>query len=681
MVVGRDPAGTTWLVVRYAEDWDPAGWTHARLADVVFDPGRGVLELATLPPAALRGGAATGLLPAVEIASPDGTRYRSAPSRDLVLYRPPTAADWTPLPCLGGRGQATGRLRRPQGLAWDPRGYLLVADAGNHRVLVVRPGDGSVLTVLGFQDQWGQYCAGIDGGAMTEPVDVAVDPCTCRVTVADRGGGRVHSFDSGFAWCCSFIPTPSQGWPIGREPCPIAIAVADDGSLLIADARWPRLLHADADGRPMADVPLQSTDHPRFVGLRLAESFAPEGTAVLGPLDSGLHGVRWHDVCAEVEVPAGAALSVQTWASDDPTAEPPPAVWAPAKPVPIDGRDPTSEDIEVSRLVQSDWSRWQTWVAGDRLDPAPSPTDRGRYLWLCLRLSGLRRNPGEERAINTPSLAGLRLRYPRPSWLDYLPGHWSRHDDTLDSSGALFIERFLALFEGVLTDLERRYEDMPRLLDYRSAPEPWLSWLASWLDLAFDPSWPIAKRRQLVGEAVSLYRKRGTPSGLARLVEIYTGWQPEILESFRLRPPTDVYALGGGETLGCTPLAMTRPVPGADPNAGAHHFTLYVYLDGGDDPALAEAVVRRIVETERPAHTSYDLRIVLPQARVGLQSQVGLDLVLGHGIDADATLGGGEPPLRLGAGPPLSTPGADRSCRSPRIDAVGVSLDNALRLT
>jgi len=682
MVVGRDPADTTWLVVRYAEDWDPNGWTHAQLDGLVFDPGRGVLELATLPPAALRGGgAATGPLPAVEIEAPDGTLYRSAPSRNLVLHRAPAATEFAPLPCFGGRGHAIGRLYRPQGLAWDPRGYLLVADAGNHRVQIVRPEDGSVVAALGQRDNWGQFRAGLDTGAMTDPVDLALDPCTCRIYVADRGGGRIHVFDSGFAYRFSFAPEPSLGWPEGRRPWPIAIAVTASGTLLIADAGWPRLLHADSQGRPLADVTLQEADHPRFAGLRLAESFVPEGTAVLGPLDSGIQGVAWHDLRLEAQVPAGASIEVQTWASDDQGETPPTGLWAPSGPVPINDREPVSGDKEIVRLIQSDWSLWQIWVEGDRLDPAPPGTDRGRYLWVRLRFEGLRRNPGEARAANTPALAGLRLRYPRPSWLDYLPGHWSRRDDLADPSGALFVERFLSLFERAMTDLEIQLEDMPRLLDYTAAPGDWLAWIASWLDLSFDPSWPLEKRRRLVGEAVALYRMRGTPAGLSRYVEIYTGQRPEIVESFTLRPGSALYGLGRGDPLGCVPLAQGTSSSPADPDAGAHHFTLYVYLDDEGDSVVTEAVVRKIVDSERPAHTRYDLRIVLPEARVGIQSQIGLDLVLGHGLDAVATLGGAEPGLRLGTGPPLSAPGADRSCRSPRIDETGMPVDDALRLT
>jgi hypothetical protein len=45
--------------------------------------------------------------------------------------------------------------------------------------------------------------------------------------------------------------------------------------------------------------------------------------------------------------------------------------------------------------------------------------------------------------------------------------------------------------------------------------------------------------------------------------------------------------------------------------------------------AVTERVVDRIVGANKPAHTVHDVQIALPDARVGLQARVGIDLVLG----------------------------------------------------
>ena len=62
-----------------------------------------------------------------------------------------------------------------------------------------------------------------------------------------------------------------------------------------------------------------------------------------------------------------------------------------------------------------------------------------------------------------------------------------------------------------------------------------IDWLACLVDLVFDPSWPLERRRALVAEAMALYRTRGTVRGLERYIEIYTGMRPVILEGFLTR--------------------------------------------------------------------------------------------------------------------------------------------------
>ena len=131
----------------------------------------------------------------------------------------------------------------------------------------------------------------------------------------------------------------------------------------------------------------------------------------------------------------------------------------------------------------------------------------------------------------TPSVRAIRVFYARASYLDLLPRVYRR-----DPESAFFLEHFLALFEHVFTGVEDRYELFTRQLNPGAAPLDILNWLACLVDLSFDPSWPIERRRALVLAAMDLYATRGTPRGLARYVEIYTGVRPVIVESFLERP-------------------------------------------------------------------------------------------------------------------------------------------------
>jgi hypothetical protein len=79
----------------------------------------------------------------------------------------------------------------------------------------------------------------------------------------------------------------------------------------------------------------------------------------------------------------------------------------------------------------------------------------------------------------------------------------------------------------------------------------------------------------------------------------------------------------------------------------AHRFRVFVpaaWVRTADD----ERMLRRAIDAAKPAHTQYDLYLVEPRFRVGVQSTVGID-----------TLVGGHPPARLACsreGPPSRPP-------------------------
>ena len=170
------------------------------------------------------------------------------------------------------------------------------------------------------------------------------------------------------------------------------------------------------------------------------------------------------------------------------------------------------------------------------------------------------------------------------SYLDYLPGFYQ--DDE-------FMRQFLLIFESVLNPIENTIGNLPLYFDPLLTPEPLLPWLASWVDLTLDPTWPIERRRELVRSAAELYRWRGTRWGLAEYLRIYTGSTPEILEyipGMRLDQETK---LGINTQLGSS--------------GTGHHFTVTVELDGKS--YINTNTIRGIIEAQKPAHTVYTLQI------------------------------------------------------------------------
>ncbi len=264
--------------------------------------------------------------------------------------------------------------------------------------------------------------------------------------------------------------------------------------------------------------------------------------------------------------------------------------------------------------------------------PAARATDRGRYLWLRLRLQGALPATREQvgpatLATATPAIHALRITGPRPSLLPWLPALYARRDAAQDPPGASFLERFLTLFEGRLNDIERAYESIGRLLNPAAADAEWLTFVAGWIGLSFDPSWPAERRRRLVIEGAALQAGRGTPAALARYLEIYTGAPVGITEDFMRRPGAPIQ-LGARGALGLAPLGGEQQRMQALGAALAHRFKVSLTLPREVDAAAATSAVRRIVETMKPAHTAWRLRSAVADVpRIGIDTVVGATVI------------------------------------------------------
>jgi phage tail-like protein len=168
--------------------------------------------------------------------------------------------------------------------------------------------------------------------------------------------------------------------------------------------------------------------------------------------------------------------------------------------------------------------------------------------------------------------------------LDYLPAPF--RDDVL-------MGKFLLIFESILNPLENTVDNMALFFDPRITPESILPWLASWIDLALDTSWPLERRRELVQNAADLYRWRGTRRGLSEYLRIYTGTPPIILEYIPGMILDEKTQLGVNTVLGSS--------------GAGHHFTVIIEKD--EKSRIDTKVVREIIESQKPAHTVYTLEI------------------------------------------------------------------------
>ena len=98
-----------------------------------------------------------------------------------------------------------------------------------------------------------------------------------------------------------------------------------------------------------------------------------------------------------------------------------------------------------------------------------------------------------------------------------------------------------------------------------------------WYESISDGSWDDAKRRALLAEAPQLYARRGTRWALARVLEIYTGQKPAILDD-----------------------AADQPA-----------FTFEVVLLMDERTARRDRI-EAIINAHKPAYTAYTLRFERP---------------------------------------------------------------------
>lgn len=642
----HDSNNATWYVLRYPEDFAAlTGAPHDASAPfqqpsspymdptLLYDAQRGVLELQ--PEASL---VAADPPPGIAV-DPDGDIYRVNESGVLTVVR----CDGSSVPIFC----EPGVLAQPAGLALDRRGYLYVADPAARRVVVINPDDGSIPAILA-----GGECVGL----LQDPIDVAVS-ASGFIYVADRKAGCIVVFSSAFRPLLSF---PTAAAP-GKAPTPIAVMIAADGSLLVADAFLPRLLGYSIAGERLADVDLSTLVSPlaggdlalgvlnraygnemplflagtcglcaapegdigvrleevhralRLLALILGRRFESSGSFISRALDGGRPGVQWHRIAVEFngDPAPGTQVLIETFTSD--TSLPGTPVWdAP--------HDTTGSLIPYTTDVP------------EQLVQSP----RGRFFWLRVTLLS-------QDGSATPSIRAIRAYYPRVSYLDLLPTAYRR-----DPQAASFLDRFLALFEHVFTGIEDSYVNFSRELDPDAAPLDVINWLAALVDLAFDPSWPLERRRALVDEAIALYRTRGTIAGIERYVEIYTGVRPEIIEGWLERPVRPAFLGRDGSIIGCgSPLLGCGALEAILPDNQlwalyAHRFTILVYILNSCDTDLILGVVNRIVEVNKPAHTVHRLEAVYAASRVGIQSRVGLDLVLGGAEEPRTRVGGSD---------------------------------------
>lgn len=190
-----------------------------------------------------------------------------------------------------------------------------------------------------------------------------------------------------------------------------------------------------------------------------------------------------------------------------------------------------------------------------------------------------------ETASRADILRTVRLVQSPSTYLQHLPAIFSRDD---------FLGRFLRIFESALGPLDDQVGHLEHYLDPDLAPDRFLPWLASWLDVVVDDRWPRERQVALIRAAPTLHRWRGTRRGLREHLRLTLGVEPEIEEA------------AGGLRLGPSTQLGFRTVLGE--SGPRHHFTITLRVP--DPRTIDYTAVAALINAQKPAHCTYTLTIV-----------------------------------------------------------------------
>jgi phage tail-like protein len=457
-------------------------------------------------------------------------------------------------------GRVDARLQHPVDIVRsDRRVYILDggADGANGRVLTFRR-DGLVETVV---------------RGLADPTDIAADSSHLYIVERPDGTPAIRIHDVGHLESPSIVPTSRTIDELTRADeattvAPLRVAALTDHELVLVGRETgtdeTALYHytfdrAEGTLTRRDDFPL--TCQTLLTGPRDQSRRYPEYYAIAGEqnhvytiderqtnrrnpaddrysarafrrLDAGERDTTWNRLTLSLdEFPANTQVVTSYYASNHPVAGRvadlpgvPAAAVEPLAELGIGGvwdlleadtdavaaaLDRPTADVEgwLSAAVDAvDGEAWHSAAANQRDILLESVT--GRYLHVRVEFVG-----GVDAS---PEIGSFRAYCPKQTYLRYLPEQFGRagaHDS--------FLERYLSVFESELVGIEEEIERITGYMDPEGVPNEYLSWLGSWLGIEFDERWPAAARREFLARAPTLFRLRGTKTGMRRTVRLY----------------------------------------------------------------------------------------------------------------------------------------------------------------
>lgn len=326
--------------------------------------------------------------------------------------------------------------------------------------------------------------------------------------------------------------------------------------------------------------------------------------------DSQTNGNIWHRIWVEAYVPLGMHYEVAYIAGNSKD------IIDGVEDVDLFMLDKSIKKEEKIKKLSAFWDVRENEITPELVNAADALfiNAKGRYLWIRIRLD---RNfqSDDKGAI---SIKRLRIYYPRMSFLSYLPRVYQE-----DDKGRDFLERFLSIFSTVYEHMEEKIDNVAQYFDGDYVTGDYLKWLSSWLAIKPDDRWEQVQLRKFIKKAPEIYKIRGTKVAIEKMIEIFTGQKPVIIEYFQYRDRL------------------------IDPYFGKHLIELY-----GDDPytftvlvsqeQLTEAHQRmalaKILDEEKPAYTKARLIVLTDNMELDGYTYIGVNSAIPVDMGSDKLL-------------------------------------------
>jgi len=297
--------------------------------------------------------------------------------------------------------------------------------------------------------------------------------------------------------------------------------VLDDEALPGAVGTLHGIAGADASVWLASDTGLWRWDLAAGTGTGEASFLTPVLRSPLG------RETGWLRAEIQAELPPGATIACRIASTPDPN------IGQQAQAIMSDpGRTSAAKTAALDALLG--WGPPVPVAAGldvpglDGGSVVPAPwvlplhTVTDEFLWLTLHVA--------DGASGTSRVSSLTVLYPKLSLMQRLPAIYRAAPST-------HLRGLVALLDVMAQELDRRIATLGELLDAARTPDDWLNFLASWLGLPWEPGLPAALRRALLEAAPDLLAKRGTASGVRRLIGVLLPGRPvHISDAANLAP-------------------------------------------------------------------------------------------------------------------------------------------------